>query len=154
MAQVNKILISPLPHQAMESKSTIEVIEGQGIVGDRYFYPDKKYSEAKFKRAPREITLVEKEALEQASAECNQAIEAEMLRRNVVTEGADLGNLEGKQFKVGDVILEGLELCQPCQHISDMNKMPLIKIMLNRAGLRSKIIKGGKINVNDPILPL
>jgi MOSC domain-containing protein YiiM len=135
----------------MIEKDQIEVVPGEGIMGDRYFRGDKKYEADKYTRAPREITLISSEALDSCAQEYSTRITAAMLRRNLLTEGINLNNLVGKKFRVGEVELEGLELCEPCQHISQMNDLPLIKWMVHRAGLRARILNRGIIQKNDAI---
>ena len=56
-----------------------------------------------------------------------------------------------KQFKIGEVILEGGRLNFPCKYLADLLKKPLVLPLYNRSGLNCKIIKGGVIKVNDKI---
>src|SRR5262249_52965476 len=56
-----------------------------------------------------ELTLVEAEVAEAL------AIEAALLRRNVVTRGVRLDDLIGVRFRIGDAVLEGVRPCDPCR---------------------------------------
>jgi len=149
--EVKEIWIAPEPHVPMEERSEVEAVVGEGLVGDRYFRSANKFSVEKYDRAPREMTLIQSEALINAGEEFGVSLTPDMLRRNVVTSGIDLNGLVGKRFQIGEVELEGLELCEPCQHISDMNGLPLIHWMLHRAGLRARITRSGKIKKKDPV---
>ena len=65
-----------------------------------------------------------------------------------------LNYLVGKRTKIGEVILEGGRLNFPCKYLSDLLNKPLLLPLYNRSGLNCKIIKGGKIRVNDEIKPV
>jgi MOSC domain-containing protein YiiM len=72
-------------------------------------------------------------------------------RRNVVTTGVDLNALVGRRFRVGDVECEGVELCEPCNHLESMTYPGLIKGMVHRAGLNADILTDGDISVGDAV---
>ena len=60
----------------------------------------------------------------------------------------------GKKFKIGNIDVEGIELCRPCKHLSEvLNLDNIIKEFLRKGGFdvflsSSKIMVGDKINVN------
>ena len=65
----------------------------------------------------------------------------------------------GGRFKVGDVLMEGVELCEPCRRppalvgrASDGEAFELA--FKNRGGLRARIIIGGNIYRGTQILKL
>jgi len=94
---------------AMENVEAIEAVEGEGLRGDRY---GAGVGAAQFKgrRKPEnEVTLIAREAIEAANNEFNLTIEHLETRRNLLTEGVPLNDLVGKTFRVGDVVLKGLE---------------------------------------------
>ena len=69
-----------------------------------------------------------------------------------MTEGIQLNNLIGKRFLVGSVELEGIDLCRPCRHLSELlNQDNVIKEFLRKGGLRCQILSSSKINVGDVI---
>ena len=73
-------------------------------------------------------------------------------RRNVVTKGIQLNELIGKKLKVGNVELEGIELCRPCRHLTEMlDQKNILKEFMRKGGLRCQIISSSKISVGDKI---
>ena len=73
-------------------------------------------------------------------------------RRNVVTKGIQLNELIGKKLKVGNVELEGIELCRPCRHLTEMlDQKNILKEFMRKGGLRCQILSSSKINVGDKI---
>ena len=73
-------------------------------------------------------------------------------RRNVVTKGIQLNDLIGKKLKVGNVELEGIELCRPCRHLTEMlDQKNILKEFMRKGGLRCQILSSSKINVGDKI---
>ena len=73
-------------------------------------------------------------------------------RRNVVTRGIQLNDLIGKKLKVGNVELEGIELCRPCRHLTEMlDQKNILKEFMRKGGLRCQILSSSKINVGDKI---
>ena len=72
-------------------------------------------------------------------------------RRNVTTRGVALNDLVGRRFRVGDVVLQGTRLCEPCTHLEAVTGKPLMRPLVHRAGLRAMILVGGTISVGDAI---
>ena len=73
-------------------------------------------------------------------------------RRQVVTRGIRLNDLVGKEFAVGGARCRGVELCEPCLHLTELLGEPnLIQAATHRAGLRADILAGGRIAVGDSV---
>ena len=73
-------------------------------------------------------------------------------RRNIITQGIKLNDLIGKKIQIGQVLLEGIDLCRPCKHLTEiLNQDNIIKEFLRRGGLRCQILSSSKINVGDNI---
>lgn len=136
---------------AMENVASIEAVAGEGLVGDRY---GAGIGAAQFKgrRKPEnEVSLIASEAITAASDEHNMTIEHLDTRRNLLTEDVPLNELVGKTFRVGQVVLKGLELCEPCGYL-ERRTWPGIKAALKkRGGLRCCVLEGGLIEVGDEI---
>jgi MOSC domain-containing protein YiiM len=136
----------------MENVESIEAVAGEGLVGDRY---GAGIGAAQFKgrRKPEnEVTLIASEAIETANDEFNMTIAHLDTRRNLLTSGAPLNDLVRKTFRVGPVLLRGLELCEPCGYL-ERRTYPFIRMALkNRGGLRCCVVEGGEIRVGDAIV--
>ena len=69
-----------------------------------------------------------------------------------MTKGVQLNELIGKRLKIGNVEVEGIDLCRPCKHLTEMlNQENILKEFLRKGGLRCQILSSSKINVGDII---
>ncbi|HEY2410729.1 MAG TPA: MOSC domain-containing protein [Pirellulaceae bacterium] len=149
-----KLLAIAIARQAkgpMENVDLIEVVVDEGLRGDRY---GAGIGAAQFKgrRSPeKEVTLISSEAIEGANDEFNYTIDHLQTRRNLLTEGVPLNDLVGKTFRVGAVILKGLELCEPCGYLESRTFLGIKAALKRRGGLRCCVIEGGEIRAGDSI---
>jgi MOSC domain-containing protein YiiM len=141
---VEQIAISP-EHEVLPAPvARIRVVAGQGVDGDRNFAPDGA--------APGEaITLIEAEALEGLRRDTGIELSHEASRRNVLTRGIDLNALVGKRFRVGEALCEGVELCEPCNHLQKLTQPGVLRGLVHRAGLRADVLEGGTIAPGDAV---
>ena len=70
-----------------------------------------------------------------------------------MTQGVPLNHFVEKEFKIGDVVLRGTRLCEPCAHMEKLTVKGAMRGLIHRGGLRAEIVKGGTIKVGDRILP-
>ena len=155
-----KLLFIHIAEQASSKMKELKeaiLVEGKGIKGDRYYNNTGKYSSIP---DIREITIIENEVLN-ALKENQPPLQKDKIilkpnehRRNLTCQGVPLNYLVGKRIKIGEVILEGGRLNFPCKYLADLLNKPLLLPLYNRSGLNCKIIKGGRIKVNDEIKPL
>jgi MOSC domain-containing protein YiiM len=149
-----KLLAIAIARQAkgpMENIESVEVVAGEGLRGDRY---GAGVGAAQFKgrRKPEnEVTLIAREAIEAANDEFNFSIEHLATRRNLLTQGVRLNDLVGKTFRVGQVKLKGLELCEPCGYLERRTFAGIQAALKHRGGLRCSVIDGGTIGVGDRV---
>jgi MOSC domain-containing protein YiiM len=149
-----KLLAIAIARQAkgpMERVDAIEVVAGEGLRGDRY---GAGIGAAQFqgRRKPEnEVTLIAREAIEAANDEFNFTIEHLDTRRNLLTEGVPLNDLIGKSFRVGQVVLKGLELCEPCGYLEKRTFAGIKAALKHRGGLRCCVLEGGEIRVGDEV---
>ena len=127
------------------------LVPGKGIEGDTNF----RQAEADPERASpsREVTLIESEALEALRRDYDVTLSAADSRRNVLTENVPLNHLVGREFCVGEAVLRGLELCEPCGYLEKMTAPGVREGLLHRGGLRARIVTGGVVRPGDPIEP-
>lgn len=127
---------------------SVDAVAGEGLVGDR------KYGAATAQRRPGvglDLTLVEAEAIEAVLADSGIELAPGETRRNVTTRGVALSDLVGRRFYVGDVLCEGVRLCEPCEYLQAKLGKPLVKAMIHRAGLRANLLGSGPIRVGDSV---
>lgn len=137
------------PARPLEPVGEARAVAGKGLEGDLYFAGAGTFS-AKPGTA-RQITLVEEEEIETLRRETGIALAPGETRRNVTTRGVRLNHLVGKRFRVGDVVLEGKRLCEPCAHLESLTQEGVLDGLLHRAGLRADVIVGGVVRVGDSV---
>ncbi len=133
----------------MRSVKRVRAVPGKGLEGDRYYNAMGTYSDRP--GAAREITLIESEAIEAMARDNKTTIPAGDARRNVVTRGAPLNHLVGREFLVGRVRLRGIRLCEPCSHLEGLTRRGVLAGLIHRGGLRAQILTGGEIRVGDSV---
>jgi MOSC domain-containing protein YiiM len=147
---VERIYIGAEATQPMTERWEVRALDGTGLEGDRYAEGRGTFSNKP--ATGRHVTLIEAEAIEAVAQD--KEITPDVARRNIVTRGVPLNHLVGSQFKVGEVVLRGMRLCEPCKHLARLAGDDDLKTaLLHRGGLRAEIVTGGRIRVNDPILP-
>ena len=118
--------------------------KGKGIVNDRYY--------ENFKEKKEQVTLISLEEINAFNNQVNQNIDPKDFRRNIIVSGIDLNKLIDKQIKINQVILKIHEICQPCKYLQDRLRLPsLVKLLVNKSGVRAEIIKSGNLSVGDTI---
>jgi MOSC domain-containing protein YiiM len=132
----------------MEEVSEVRAVPGRGLEGDRYF--DAPHSPGGAVRASA-ITLIEVEALDAMEREHGIKLEPAEARRNLLTRAVALNDLVDREFRVGDVLLCGVALCEPCLHLQQSTRPGVLRGLVRRGGLRAEIVVGGWIRNGDPI---
>ena len=145
------IHIAPTGAAPMRSVTTAQVVVGKGLEGDRYYSKLGTYSNQA--GSGRDVTLIEIEAIEALKRDYEVDLDASRSRRNIVTQGVPLNHFVEKEFKIGDVVLRGTRLCEPCAHMEKLTVKGAMRGLIHRGGLRAEIVKGGTIKVGDRILP-
>jgi len=149
--KLESIFIGPRPGQPMVEMNQIRAVPGSGLEGDRYFIPEENSS--KKTDAGREVTLIEIEALEALQRDYGITLQRGGSRRNLVTRAVPLNHLIGREFRVGEVTLRGIKLCEPCSHLAGLTEKKVLPALVHRGGLRAKILTEGVLRVGDTIVP-
>ena len=144
MPQVFKLGITSQNNLPIKEVKAIEVVANKGIVGDRHF--------DEFNDPYNQISMIESENIDYYNIKYGLSIPYINFRRNIITQGIKLNDLVGKKFFVGDVHLEGVDLCRPCRHLAEtLNQDNIIKEFLRRGGLRCQILSSSTLKVGDKI---
>ena len=144
MSKVLKLGISSANNQVIKEVDSIKVLSNKGVVGDRHF---KDFNDPYC-----QLTLIESENIDYYNAKYDLDINYVDFRRNIVSQGIKLNELVGKKLLVGNVKVEGIDLCRPCKHLTEVLKQDnIIKEFLRRGGLRCQILSSSNINVGDEI---
>jgi MOSC domain-containing protein YiiM len=149
-ARVVAIFVAPGAGAAMQARDHSAAIAGAGLEGDRYATGTGTYSGAG--RGPRHVTLIEREAVDAVRADAGVDVAEADTRRNLVTEGVPLNHLVGQTFRVGEVVLRGIRLSEPCVYLEQLIGLDGVnRAFVHRGGLRAEVVSGGPIRVDDPV---
>jgi MOSC domain-containing protein YiiM len=121
---------------------SVTAIENQGLSGDRH----------KKKGGIRQVTLIQKEHLDSiAKFLKRETIDPQLTRRNLVVQGLNLLSLKGRQFKIGEVILEYSGDCHPCSRMEENLGEGGYNAMRGLGGITAKVVKSGEIHLNSSV---
>jgi MOSC domain-containing protein YiiM len=127
----------------------VRAVAGQGLEADRYATDNGvKPGKAGGKRA---ATLIEAEAIEALGCDYDVRIGPGESRRNITTRGVALNHLVGRTFQVGEAVLRGVELCEPCNYLESLTQPGVRSGLVHRGGLRAEILESGVIKIGDAI---
>ena len=144
MSQVLKIGISSSNNKKIKEVDSIEVLANKGVVGDRHFddYNDPYC----------QLSLIESENIDYYNTKFGLNISYIDFRRNIITKGIKLNDLVGKKLLIGKVKVEGIDLCRPCRHLTEiLSQDNILKEFLRKGGLRCQILSSSNISVGDKI---
>ena len=144
MSKVLKLGITSTNNKKIKEVKTIEVIENKGIIGDRHFND--------FNDPYCQLTLIESENIDYYNIKYGLNIRYVDFRRNIITKGINLNDLVGKKILIGKVEAEGIDLCRPCKHLTEiLCQKNILKEFLRRGGLRCQILSSSTIKIGDKI---
>ena len=144
MAKVIKLGLTDKNNQKIKEVKIINVIKNQGIEGDRHL--------REFNDPFSQLTLIESENIDYYNLKYGLNIPYVNFRRNIVTKDIRLNDLIGKKLLIGKVKVEGIDLCRPCRHLTEvLNQNNILKEFLRKGGLRCQILSSSKIYVGDEI---
>jgi len=142
MAHIEAIFVATAHGEAMLELDAVQVKTGKGIVGDRY--------QGLSPRQPGiNLTLIEAEAIALAAQELGMDISTCAPRRNIVTRGITLNDLVGREFRIGNIRLRGIEICDPCSKLGKNLATPekpahkVVRAFVQRGGLRAAVLSDG-----------
>ena len=144
MSEVYKLGTSNINNQQINEVNSIDVLTNQGVVGDRHF--------KEFNDPYNQLSLIESENIDYYNIKFGLDIPYVNFRRNIVTKGIQLNDLVGKKILVGNVEVEGIDLCRPCRHLTEvLGQDNILKEFLRRGGLRCQILSSSSIKLGDKI---
>ena len=144
MSEVYKLGISVNNNKPINEVSSINVLANKGVVEDRHF--------KEFNNPYNQLTLIESENIDYYNIKYSLNIPYVDFRRNIITKGIKLNDLVGKKILIGKVQLEGIDLCRPCRHLSEvLGHENIIKEFLRKGGIRCQILTTSSIKISDKI---
>ncbi|TYL38189.1 MOSC domain-containing protein [Natronococcus pandeyae] len=156
MGRIRAIHVAPEQGAPTERVDRVRAFARRGLEGDRYCRPeagaDDGHEDAGTfaDRDGSDLTLIEREALEAVERDYDIALEPGVHRRNLTTEGIALNHLDGERFRIGEVVCEGVELCEPCSYLErHLAENGVREALVHRGGLRARILEDGVVTVGD-----
>ena len=118
--------------------------KNRGIVNDRYY--------DQFKSVKEQVTLINIEEINSFNNKVTDNIDLKDFRRNIIVSGINLIDFINKKIIVNNVVLRIHEICQPCNYLQKKLNIPnLVKLLVNKSGVRAEIMSSGFISVGDKI---
>ncbi|HXV82791.1 MAG TPA: MOSC domain-containing protein [Candidatus Binatia bacterium] len=142
------LYIALQPAEPMVGVPEVRAFADRGLEGDRFFRDSWKAA----RRPDKAVSLIEEETLQVAAAELGTENFADKSRRNIITRGVPLVELLGREFTIGNVVMRGIRLFEPCAHLEKVSKLPgIFRALEHRSGLKAAILTDGVIRRGDPI---
>lgn len=142
--RVEWIGLRPAREVEMVEVEAVQAFAGKGLDGDRYMLANGS--------GKRGMTLIQAEHLPVIAALAGHAAVAPgLLRRNVVVSGIPVIALKGHRFRVGEVLLEGTDGCDPCSRMEAALGPGGYNAMRAHGGLCARILEGGTLRVGDTV---
>lgn len=142
------IAIHPSAGVPMAGRESAAAVAGSGIIDDYYCLGKRGSGIVK---PDEEVTLIEQEAIAAACQDYKLSFDHLATRRNLLTAGVPLNHLVGQVFSIGEVILRGIELCEPCGHLEKLSIPGIKRALIHRGGLRAHVVRSGTLHVGDKI---
>ena len=140
--RVEAILLRP-ERLAVPVSVTRAGITADGIVGD-HGRPGKHA-----------VTLIQAEHLPIIGAMLDQpALDASVLRRDLVISRLNLNALKGRQLQIGQAVLEITTICAPCSRMEAALGPGGYSAMRGHGGWCANVVKPGEIKQCDTVTPL
>ena len=118
----------------MQPTSTIDAVAEKGLRGDQ-----------SYGRRSRQVLLVDLEQLRSLKLHPGD------LRENITVSGLKLDSLPiGSQLRSGEVVLEIVDVCDPCSKLEDI-RPGLMKASENMRGMLAIVKHSGTIRPGEPI---
>jgi MOSC domain-containing protein YiiM len=146
---VHAIYVGPIRGQPLLAVPEVCAVVGKGLEGDRYFLG--RGSLSRWPGPGRQVTLIEHEALEAVRREHGIDLGGGLARRNIVTVGVALADLNGRKFRIGTTLFRAVIPCQPCAYLERKTQAGVFAALKGRGGLRAEVLEAGIIRVGDAI---
>ena len=143
--RVEWIGLRPARDVPMQAVTEVLARAGKGLSGDRYASGSGK----------RGLTLIQAEHFAVIAAlSGHEHIAPATLRRNLVVSGIPLIALKGRRFRIGEVLLEGTDPCDPCSRMEAALGAGGYNAMRGHGGLCARILEGGVLRLGDSLQAL
>jgi MOSC domain-containing protein YiiM len=141
------VYVSPKAREPLHAVSSAVAVAGRGLEGDRYC--SGRGALSRWWSPARAVSFIEREAIDALRREFD--LGEGRSRRNVVTEGIRLDELQGRTFRIGTALFKGVQACQPCRYLERLTQPGVLEALKGRGGLRAEVVEGGSFAPGDAI---
>jgi len=147
-ASLSGIFVAERAGMPMQSLREAELVSNKGIIGDRYLNKTGYWDPVEGCQA----TLISEHDLKQAKHGNDLTFENGQHRRNLVIKGIKTKALEGKQFKIGDVVFSYEKPRPPCGYLNKIEGKGMALALSYNSGICIRVIQGGRLSIGDALL--
>ncbi|MFN3241942.1 MAG: MOSC domain-containing protein [Planctomycetota bacterium] len=142
MGTVEAVFLRPSARTPVRSVDAANVLAGIGIEGDHAG------------GGKRQITILSREAWQQACRELGKELDPSIRRANVLVSGVDLAATIGSTLRIGDVVIDVNGETRPCELMDDDGRVGLCATLQpdRRGGVHGIVREGGSLRVGDPVV--
>ncbi len=138
--------VRPMRLAPMLTPAAITLTPGHGVIGDHY---------SSVTQGARQVTIIADEHLAAIGSYLGQdSAPPELLRRNVVVRGINLGALKSRRFRLGAALLECSGECHPCSKMERLLGVGGYNAVRGHGGITARVLEGGELRVGDAIFAL
>jgi MOSC domain-containing protein YiiM len=135
--------VRPAARAAVVEVDEAEALTQRGITGDH---------RSRRGGSPRQVTIIQSEHLDVVGALLGtHRVAPALLRRNLALSGVNVLALKGQVFTIGDVVLEGTGLCEPCSRMEANLGSGGYNAMRGHGGITARILAGGILRVGQSV---
>lgn len=143
VGRVEWIGVRPARREPMIVVDSVEAREASGLTGDRF---------SGGASSKRQVTLIQSEHLPVIARLLGvDRIDPALLRRNIVVSGVNLLSLNGAQFTIGHVLMEGTGPCHPCSRMEETFGPGGYSAVRGHGGITARVLSGGVIRVGEAV---
>lgn len=140
--RVEWIGLRPALRAPLVAVAQVEVDPERGLIGDHY----------RGRSAKRQVTLIQQEHLTVVGQLLGRgAIAPAAVRRNIVVSGINLLAFSGRQFRIGEAVLEMTGPCSPCSRMEENLGSGGYNAMRGHGGICTRVIRAGVIRLGDTV---
>ena len=145
---VEDIFIAPKGGDPMRRVEQVQAQVDAGLRGDRYLERSGYWTNVD----ECQVTLIAAEALEEIAASTTIQVADGQHRRNILTRGLVLEDLQGNRFSIGTAVLAYDRPRPPCGYIQGLTERGMTKALGGRrGGICATVVESGLIKVDDRI---